>query len=304
MFAVINNPAAGGGKNAALIDRIEEMIKAHGETCRIYRTSVEGDAAQCARQAIQEGCTSVVCMGGDGTLGETAGELCGKPVDFYIVPNGTGNDFARVFGLDKDPLTAFQEQLDGLPIAIDCGRVNDRFFLNVAGSGFDVEVLRKTEELKAVYPGEKAYHKAVVSVLERYQAFEADLTLDDGKITHERVTIIEIANGQYIGGGMRVAPDAMLVDGYFLVVVVKMVPRVLIPLLLPLFVMGLHTKLPLARVVKARKVNMRAPGMVVNLDGLLVKMDEARFEILPGALHVRRPRKPARGLRDLKENNA
>ena len=156
--------------------------------------------------------------------------------------------------------------------------------------GFDVAVLEKTEELKAVYPGEKAYRKAVLSVLGRYKAFEAELSIDGGETTHEACTIVEIANGQYIGGGMRVAPDAKLDDGYFDVVVVKKVPRLLIPLLLPMFMMGWHTKIGLARVTRAKTVTMRAKNMTVNLDGKLLRVDEAHYELLPGAVRMKKPR--------------
>ena len=150
-------------------------------------------------------------------------------------------------------------------------------------------VLQKTEELKAVYPGEKAYRKAVLSVLGQYKAFEADVLIDGGAETHEACTIVEIANGQSIGGGMRVAPDAKLDDGYFDVVVVKKVPRMLIPLLLPAFMLGWHTKIGLARVVRAKNVTMRAKGMIVNLDGKLLRVDEAKYEILPGAIRMKKP---------------
>ena len=73
-------------------------------------------------------------------------------------------------------------------------RINGKPFLNVSGSGFDVEVLRKTEELKAVYPGPKAYTKAVLAVLGSYQAMEAEVSIDGGAFAHTRATIIEIAN--------------------------------------------------------------------------------------------------------------
>ena len=164
------------------------------------------------------------------------------------------------------------------------------------GQDFEQEVLlpdlrgAKTEELKAIYPGEKAYRKAVLSVLGRYKAFEADVSIDGGAETHEACTIVEIANGQSIGGGMRVAPDAKLDDGYFDVVVVKKVPRMLIPLLLPAFMLGWHTKIGLARVVRAKNVTMRAKGMIVNLDGKLLRADEAKYKILPGAIRMKKPR--------------
>lgn len=288
MFAVIVNPVSGGGEALKLARRVMRRLEEERRESRLFETSGEGDAAKQVRAAVQAGCEAVVCIGGDGTLCEAADELCYQDVTLYVVPGGTGNDFARAFGLPKEPMAAFEKQLAGKPVQIDCGRVNGRGFLNVSGSGFDVDVLKKTEELKKVYSGEKAYHKAVVSVIGRYKAFEAELSIDGAPATHEACTIIEIANGQCIGGGMRVAPNAKLDDGVFDVVVVKKVPRLCIPFLLPLFMLGWHTKLGLARVMRAKKVSLRAKGMTLNIDGKLIDADHADYELLPGAIRMMR----------------
>ena len=128
-----------------------------------------------------------------------------------------------------------------------------------------------------------------LSVLGRYKAFEAELSVDGKPATREACTIIEIANGQYIGGGMRVAPGAQMDDGLFDVVVVRKVPRMCIPFLLPLFMLGWHTKLGLARVMRAKRVSLRAKGMTLNVDGKLVTADYADYELLPGAIRMMRP---------------
>ena len=166
MFGVIVNPVSGGREAAGLAVQITERIAALGEESRIFETGGDGDAAAQTRAALAAGCQSVVCIGGDGTICEVAGELCHTGATFYVVPGGTGNDFARAFHLPKNPMAAFEAQLAGEPVEIDCGWMNGQSFLNVSGSGFDVAVLQKTEELKAVYPGERAYRKAVLSVLE------------------------------------------------------------------------------------------------------------------------------------------
>ena len=289
MFAVIVNPVSGGGEAMKLAQRVMQRLDKDGRESRLFETGGEGDAARQIHSAVEAGYSSVVCIGGDGTLCEAVDELCYQNVTLYVVPGGTGNDFARAFGLPKDPLAAFERQLAGTPVQIDCGRVNGHGFLNVSGSGFDVDVLKKTEELKKVYAGEKAYHKAVISVLGRYKAFEAELSVDGKPATHEACTIIEIATGQYIGGGMRVAPEAEMDDGMFDVVVVRKVPRMCIPFLLPLFMLGWHTKLGLARVMRAKRVSLRAKGMTLNVDGKLVTADYADYELLPGAIRMMRP---------------
>ena len=91
--------------------------------------------------------------------------------------------------------------------------------------------------------------------------------------------------------GMLVAPKSSFSDGLFAVVVVARVPSMMIPFLLPLFILGIHIYLPIARVVRAKEVTLRCKGMVVNIDGRLEPMDEAHYRILPGALMVRLPAK-------------
>ena len=88
---------------------------------------------------------------------------------------------------------------------------------------------------------------------------------------------------------MNVAPAADFRDGLFDLVTVDRVPSRMIPLLLPLFKLGLHVKLPIARVVRAKKIVLRSEGMVVNIDGRLESMDEAHYAIMPKALDVMIP---------------
>ena len=291
MFGIVYNPVSGDGKGKRLAESVRSILEARGETVRMYESLGVGQPAVLAEQAANEGCTSLVCLGGDGTLSEIVGAVVAHALILYIVPTGTGNDFARFLGLPKDPMEAFQAQLDGTLQLYDCGKINDKVFINISGSGFDVDVLVKTEEFKAIYPGEKAYTKALLAVIRNYQPFSYSLSLDGAPFEERKSTIIEVANGQYFGGGMRVAPGADAQDGFFDVIIVRNVPKVLMPILLPLFVFGLHVRVGIAKRIRAKQVKIRAKNMTVNIDGRLEKMDEAEFVILPGKLRLHLPSK-------------
>ncbi|MBQ8094618.1 MAG: diacylglycerol kinase family lipid kinase [Clostridia bacterium] len=293
MFGIIYNPVSGGGTGETLAKQVKDVLSERGLDGRLYASTGVGDPAVEAKRAVMDGCNALVCLGGDGTLSEIVGEaVCGK-LPLYIVPSGTGNDFARLLKLSKDPLTAFVEQLDGTPTATDCGMINGKYFINISGSGFDVSVLEKTEELKTFYPGEKAYRKALLSVLKDYKAFDAMVSIDGGPFERKLLTIIEVANGQYFGGGMRVAPDAKIRDGLFDLIIIPRLPKSSLIFLLPLFLLGKHVKAGIAKRIFARRVTIRSKQMTVNIDGRLEKMDEASFEILPGALLLMQPKTAA-----------
>ena len=288
MIGLVYNPVSGGGKGEELAKKVKTILESRG-TVRMYASEGVGDPAVKAEQAVRDGCEALVCLGGDGTLSEVVDAVVRGGIPLYIVPSGTGNDFARVLQLPKDPIEALTAQLEGTTVYADCGRINGRCFINIAGSGFDVKVLEKTEELKAVYPGEKAYRKALISILRSYQPVEAEISLDGGPFERHSLTIVEIANGQYFGGGMRVAPEANLFDGLFDVILIPKLPKFSLPFLLPLFLCALHVRLGIARRIQARQVVVRSRGMTVNIDGRLEKMDEAGFEIVPGALRLKLP---------------
>ena len=90
---------------------------------------------------------------------------------------------------------------------------------------------------------------------------------------------------------MKVAPKSSFTDGLFDVVVVDRVPSMMIPFLLPLFKLGLHVYLPIAHVMRAKKVVMRAADMVINIDGNLKEMNEAHYRVMEGALRMKLPKK-------------
>ena len=289
MIGIVLNPVSGGGKGEAPAERAQDLLEGRGLQGRIYRSCCENGISDEVRRALSDGCDAVACIGGDGSLSEAVQALCGSEAVLYVIPAGTGNDFARTLGLPKDAIEAFRAQLDGTPGRIDCGKLNGKPFINISGSGFDVRVLERTEELKAVYPGAKAYRKAVADTIRHYVPFRPAIEIDGKKVEAGSYSIVEIANGRYFGGGMCVAPQARVDDGVFEVVLVRAVPRPLIPMLFPLFILGLHTRLPLARRYAAKQVRLCAPQMTMNIDGRLERMDEGFYEICPGALRVMRP---------------
>jgi len=286
---LIVNPAAGNGRTLKVRGLVEAELNRRELPFRAVLTERPGHATELARAiAAGEGELRVVVVGGDGTFNEVANGLAGSRALIYFVSCGTGNDFVKSLNLPRDPIEALRAQLESEPRAIDVGRVNDRIFLNISGTGFDIEVLRQTLHFRARFRGLTAYLLGLFAALHRFRPIEAKITVA-GQVFTRRLTLFEVANGRYFGGGMLVAPNADPSDGLFDVVYVDAVTRPAILKLLPSFVTGKFISLPITHSLRAEEVVIESPGMTINLDGELQQVDRARFTLLPGALRISCP---------------
>ncbi|MEA4898408.1 MAG: diacylglycerol kinase family protein [Eubacteriales bacterium] len=283
MIRVIVNPAAGRGKPLKLLGAVCAELEKRALNYIVTHSERAGHVTELAREAGQA--TALLVMGGDGTLSEVVSGLNGRPARLYLVPSGTGNDFVKTLRLPRDPLAALRAQLDGSAAPIDLPQLNGRAFLNVAGTGFDVDVVRKAERYKQRFSGLMTYLLGLIQAIRHFKPIAARITID-GVTCVKQLTIIEVANGRYFGGGMKVAPDADPSDGLLDLVYVDAVKRWQIWLLLPLFIPGWFTHLPITHHARVSALTIESEGMTMIVDGELYATDRAEFGILPGRISV------------------
>ena len=288
MLDIIANTESGSGMGGKILPGVQDLLSSRGISFRTRITQSAGHAIRLAADAMTEGTDGIVCIGGDGTVFEIINGLNGRSADIYFVPAGTGNDFVKMLNLPNDPIEALKVQLDGSPRRIDVGRVNELYFLNISGTGFDVEVLRQASRFKKIGKGILPYFLGILAALRKFRPLSIELTVD-GKTEKREVTIISVGNGRYFGGGMKAVPDALIDDGLFDVVIADRMSRLMILRLLARFISGKHTSLPMVRVLRCTEVTIRSSGMTVNMDGELRQMNEAEYKILPGLLTIRLP---------------
>ena len=289
MLTLVVNPIAGNGLAQRTHERVRALLESRGIEYRSFVTQAPGDAEALCRNLARDGAEAVAVLGGDGTLNEVVNGLALSDVTCLLVPCGTGNDFAKAMRLPKEPLAALEAQLSAAPGRIDLGRMNDRVFANVSGIGFDVEVLRQTVRFKRLGRGILPYLCGVIAALFRFSPLRARVAFDGGPETDMRLTILSIGNGQYIGGGMKAVPDAVIDDGLLDAIAVEGIDsRLKIATLLPRFISGTHARLPLAHATRCKALTIHCPGMTVNLDGELIPCDVAKFVLLENALRVRK----------------
>lgn len=289
MFALVVNPAAGNGRSLRMLPEIEALLRQENIQYRVEHTTRPGEATILASKACADGCEAIVSVGGDGTLLEAASGMLYKNIPLLIAPCGTGNDFIRALRLPADPLDCLKAQLHAPEFSVDAGRMNQLYFLNVSGTGLDVEVLRETEKYKRRFKGLFPYLLGVFDAVRHYKPIEATVRFDGEAEQTVRFSVLSIGNGRYIGGGMRAVPNALVNDGLFDVVVVKPVKKWQIFFLFFLYFLGLHTRVGLGETHQCRKLSISRQDTTFNLDGELHRCDFGEYELLPGAITLRIP---------------
>lgn len=283
-YAFIVNPAAGTGYALTAMQKIGETLRAKGVEYREYRTERPGHGKEIAAElSADSDIRAVVSVGGDGTAGEVASGLCGTGKPMGIIPAGTGNDFIKSAGIPNDPDQALEILLSGKPGPIDTGTVNDDFFLNVCGTGFDVTVLDFAESEKEKHRGLTPYFLGLIKAIFHYRSVRLTLTADEEKETGQYL-ICSIANGRYIGGGIPICPAADIRDGLLDLVMIRNVSRWRIPFYLPGLMMSKDLKFRITRHRKVSEVLIEGDGLRINIDGDIRSMSRADFRINPGSL--------------------
>lgn len=220
------NPAAAGGRARRQWRRVESQVRAAFPHAEFHETSAPGEATTLAADAARSGVELLVAIGGDGTLHEVLQGLMAvdapeRPV-LGLVPAGSGSDFARGVGIPGDPEQALALLAEGESCAIDVGLIDAvdetgqpvrRFFLNGADVGLGAEVVARMRHMPRLLPAKLAYHLATVRTLLGYRNPTATLRVDDRAPYPRAFKSIVVANAPYFGGGMCIAPDAVVDDG-------------------------------------------------------------------------------------------
>jgi diacylglycerol kinase (ATP) len=207
------NPAAARGGIRARLARIREVFGERGVS-KIYETTRAGDEERLSRQAIEDGASTIVVVGGDGTCGRVADALLrtNSRVRLAVVPAGTGNDFAKTLGVDKYSPEQIADLVErGKETRIDVGSADGHYFLNSCGFGFDAAVLETSNRITWL-KGDAVYIYAALRQLFGYRGTNVAVRGLAG-VGKESMLMITVSNGRWLGGAFKIAPRASVLDG-------------------------------------------------------------------------------------------
>ena len=285
-YFFIVNPVAGTGAGERTFERVRELMDAAGADYGYAMSEYAGHAVELTKKALEAGERCIVSVGGDGTLREVAGVLVGKDAVLGLLPCGTGNDFARAVGIPKEPEASVEILLHNQPRPVDAGSVNGAYFFNVAGFGFDTDVVKYTEKFKKRLNGMLPYMLGILQTLMHLKPRKLKICYEGGEITVPALLICA-ANGTHFAGGINLAPNARPDDGMFDVCVLHDIGIFAFLNLLPKFVKGKHLNSPHFTLFRtAHMVVTTEENCEVQLDGELVGGTPAEFCAVPGALQM------------------
>jgi len=295
---IIVNPAAGANKTYKKWPQLNRLLNHIGLSFDHQYTEGEGHAIELARNAASDGYRYLVAVGGDGTVNEVANGILNSgnagEVSFGVVSTGTGSDFARSAGMPMDYVNACSVLTSTKRLVIDAGIVEyhkngqktQRYFVNAAGVGFDAAAVESTEKIPKYFGGTIPYLTGLLRTLIGYR--NKSVVMDINGVSRSmKILSVIVTNGNYLGGGMHVAPDAVMDDSLLDVVVIGDVGKFDLLKSLPMIYKGTHGNHPKVSIEKAAEVFIdTSERILVHADGELLGEGPASFRLLPSALNL------------------
>jgi YegS/Rv2252/BmrU family lipid kinase len=301
-FVFVVNPRSANGATLKRFERVRAQFSDVLKDMDVKLTTHPRHATELAREAVRAGAKAVVAVGGDGTNNEVVngffddkGEKLPGETAFGVVTSGTGGDFRRTFGWSTEPLDDLARLARFKTLPIDVGRLRVttdagekiHMFVNIASVGVSADVVDVVNHSSKALGAKLSFLTGTVRAMLKYQPQRVAITIEDGAPVERDITFIAVANAQYFGGSMWVAPQAKPDDGLFDVVTVTGGGIAFFVKNASKLYAGEHTSLPVVHVERARSLKVVPVGgarVLVEIDGEQPGRLPATFEVVPGAL--------------------
>ena len=288
----IVNPKAGGRDHTVEISaRVKEAFLYRDDEYEIYVTKAPMDATEKVRLEAEKGePLRVYACGGDGTFNEC---ICGAALKDHVAvcpfPFGTGNDFCRAFGEDKDLYRDLYALLDGEEEAMDIINCNGRYSANICSVGIDARVGTSVHDYSGIPFADGPFGYVVSLIHNVIKGISTKMTITSGNFHAEGMYSLACAcNARYYGGGFNPSPDAAINDGLLEILIVKEVSLPVLAMLLGKYASGHADDYP-DYITHLRgtelTINLEEPD-VVNLDGEAIRSDSIHIRLLPKAAKI------------------
>ncbi|PAF36384.1 diacylglycerol kinase [Terribacillus saccharophilus] len=266
---IIYNPTSGKEAFRRELPDVLEIFEKAGYETSTHATTCEGDATAAARLAVERGYDLVVACGGDGTVNEVVSGLAEQPnrPKLGIIPVGTTNDLARALFIPRNIKRAAEIIVEGRTRKLDIGKVNDHYFMNIAGGGKLTELTYDVPSKTKTMLGQMAYYLKGIEMLPSLRPIKVEIEYD-GKWFEDEIMLFLVSNTNSVGGFEKLAPDAQLDDGLFDLVILRKTNIAEFIRIASLAIRGAHLDHDLIFYTRANRIKVKpADKMQLNIDG-------------------------------------
>lgn len=251
---------------------------------------LSGDSVeQSLEQACRDGVTTVLAMGGDGTVGSIADCVTGGCWSLGVLPAGTSNDFARSIGMPLDPRGALETIAAGHSALIDVGMANGHAFVHAASVGLNVEFAQESGRLRKVL-GRASYPLAAINVYRNRTPFQARIEVEGEDHVYEALQVI-VLNSPVFGGPLEFeAASLSLQDGKASTLIVETLTREKLLRALPLALRTKNLSFPGFEIFSTSRLKLvTEPPLQITVDGEIGGWTPMTVEVRNKALRVLAP---------------
>lgn len=272
-YVFIINPASGKTDYDKIKQNIMKTLE--NENYEIYETKAPKEATEIASRFKNEEDTIVYSVGGDGTINEVVNGIAEGKCKLGIIPTGSGNDFYRTL-----------KEAQNENVRLDLGKVNGRYFINIASVGMDAETCNNANKIKSKIKLHSSYYLALIHTFLTFKSKSLKLKIDKNVYAGDYI-IAAICNGKYYGGGFKIAPVASFDDNQFDIYLVSKAGKLKLIKILLALLKSEHEKYNEVRKYTGKNITITSENnLIVNIDGEITISKNIEIEMIEDALII------------------
>lgn len=297
--AVFVNPQAGRGRAGRFLPKVRAFFEQQRIALQFVETRSREELQERAANALEDGCETLLAMGGDGTAQGLVQAGLGRDLRIGILPAGGGNDFASALGYSNNPVAAARQLVTAVEKRVDIARARtgdggERIYLGGGGIGLDAEAAEYASSHYRHWPGKLRYVASALHAFRRFVPVKVTLEFPDSQLPQmEGATLITcVLNTPTYGAGLRFAPAARIDDGLLDATLVEDLKLPQILALLPRLLANGEIRTARLKRVRCSAIRITtATECHFHGDGEIFGAAPVEIRVLPQALRVLVPRK-------------
>lgn len=285
---LIYNPTSGREEMKRRLSDILQRLERGGLETSCHATVGEGDATQATIEAIDRGFDIIIAAGGDGTLNEVINGMAEQKhrPKLGILPVGTTNDFARALKIPRHWDQACDIICRQHSRPVDVGKINDKYFINIAGGGSLTELTYEVPIKLKTMLGQLAYYMKGLEKLAWLRPIEMSVKSAEVSLEDDFMLFL-VANSNSVAGFEKLAPNASLGDGLLDVLILKKCNLADVIRIATMATRGEHLNDPHLIYFQTKRIEITSPDYTqLNLDGEFGGTLPCTISVLPSHLDV------------------